>query len=56
MLKRLLPPAEPALRAAFPAPFPSAPPPRAPGGAVLSDAWWLWLSALVSARGPRSRP
>ena len=56
MLKRLLHPAAPAQGAAFPAPFPSAPPPRAPGVSVLSDAWWLWLSALASARGPRSRP
>jgi hypothetical protein len=56
MLKRLMSPAAPALRAASPSPFTSAPPPRARGGAVLSDAWWLWLSALVGAREPRSRP
>ena len=52
MLKRLLHPAVLAPRALFS----PAPPPRAPGSAILSDAWWRWLSAMTSVRESRSRP
>jgi hypothetical protein len=47
MLKRLLGPA--------PSPVPFAPPPRAPGSTILSDAWWQWLSAIAGAPGERPR-
>jgi hypothetical protein len=51
MLKRLWRPTP-----AEPRAFSPAPPPRAPGTAILSDAWWQWLSAMARAREPRSRP
>jgi hypothetical protein len=52
MLKRLLRPVQSGPRA----PFLTAPPPRAPGAMVLSEAWWQWLSAMASGasgEGPR---